>query len=135
MSGGALMTSIHTKESPRQLTSKSAYLALLCSLPVLLVFALLGDWHTGIGAAICCGLVILVVMVRWDLRKRWWFWAVILFGVALQVPIVLLVPWANRGLTGISVLPLGALDYGVVYGCVKLAEKMADRSEGSSSPS
>lgn len=127
------MPPIHSQESPRQLTSKSAYLALLCSLPVLLVFALLGDWRTGIGAAICCGLVILVVMVRWDLRKHWWFWAVIVFGAALQVPIVLLVPWGNRGLTGISLLPLGVLDYGVVYGCVKLAEKMASRNDGASS--
>ena len=126
------MPPTHSEESPRQLTSKSAYLAFLCSLPVLLVFAWLGDWHTGIGAAICSGLVILVVMVRWDLRKHWWFWVVILFGVALQIPIVLLVPWANRGLTGISLLPLGALDYGVVYGCVKLAEKMVKKTDSSS---
>ncbi len=123
------MTPIHSEESPRELTSKSAYLALLCSLPVLLVFAYLGDWRTGIGAAICCGLVILIVITRWDLRKHWWFWAVILFGAALQVPIVLLIPWGNRGLTGISLLPVAVVDYGVVYGCVKLAEKLMKKTD------
>jgi hypothetical protein len=57
------------------------------------------------------------------------------FGFLLQVPIVLLIPWNNRNLTGISLLPVAVLDYGLVYGCVKLVEKMMSRDGTASSPS
>jgi hypothetical protein len=73
-------------EAPRKLTAKSAYVAFLCAMPVLLVFSLLGRWEMGIGAAICSGVVFLVIRIRWDLRKHVWFWATIAFALLLQAP-------------------------------------------------
>ena len=109
-------------EKPRKLTSKSAYLALLMALPVFVLSCIIGKWETGIGAWICAALVLLIVRQRWDLRRRVWFWIVIAAAFLLQVPLVLWIPWGNRGLTGISLLPLGLLDYGLVYGCLRLIE-------------
>jgi hypothetical protein len=124
-----------SKVPNRELTSKSGYIALLFALPVLLIFVFLGRWEMGIGAWVCTGLVLLVVKSHWDLRVSPWFWLSIGVALLLQVPIVLLIPWGNRGLTGISLLPVAVVDYGLVYGGVKLAEKMASRSEENSSPS
>ena len=135
MSGGALMTAIDSKVPNRELTSKSAYIALLFALPVLFIFIFLGNWEMGIGAWICTGLVLIVVRSHWDLRGSPWFWLSIGVALLLQVPIVLLVPWGNRGLTGISLLPVAVVDYGLVWGCVKLAEKMASRNVRGGSPS
>jgi hypothetical protein len=118
-----MQTSNH-KEKPRGLTSKSAYLALLFTVPVLLLFCLLGKWETGIGAWICAGVVLLVVRQRWDLRRHFWFWIIVALAVLVQIPVVLLIPWENRSLTGISLLPVGVLDYGLMYGCIKLTEKV-----------
>ena len=121
------MPAIDSKVPTRELTSKSAYVALLFALPVLLIFVAFGKWEMGIGAWICAGLVGLVMKSHWDLRESSWFWLSICVAILLQVPIVLLIPWGNRGLTGISLLPVAVVDYGLVYGCVKLAEKMANR--------
>ena len=82
----------------------------------------------GFGAAPCFALVLLVIMVRWDLRKHIWFWLVILSAMLLQIPIVVLIPWGNRDITGISILPVAALDYGIVYGGIKLIERLMNRS-------
>ena len=49
MSGRSLMTTDDRREPTRDLTAKSAYVALFFALPVLLVFALLGKWEMGIG--------------------------------------------------------------------------------------
>lgn len=117
------MTELNEKRTTACLSSKSAYIALLCSSPVLLVLVFRGNWEMGIGAWICTGVVILVMQTRWDLRERPWFWLTISLALLLQIPLVLLIPWRDRGLTGISLLPLGVLDYGIVYGCVKLVEK------------
>lgn len=106
-----------------ELTSKSAYIALFFALPVLLVFAYLDKWEMGIGAWICFGLVLLVARTYWDLRGSPWFWVSIVFSSALQAPFILLVPWSNKSLSGISLLPVAVVDYGILYGCMKLVEK------------
>ena len=127
---GRILVAISIGKQPtRELTAKSAYLALLYSLPMLFLFAYLGRWETGIGAWICIGLVLMVVRTHWDLRKHGSFWGAIAFVTLLQVPLIMLIPWGNRGLTGISLLPIALLDYGFAYGCVKLIEKVIkDRS-------
>jgi hypothetical protein len=114
-------------ESPRKITTKDAYLILLCLTPILIVFAVLGKIWIGFGAWMCSGLVSLVVRSRWDLRMHVWFWATIFLAGLLQIPIVLFVPWNDRGLTWITFLPVAAMDYGLVYGCVKLVEKLMAR--------
>jgi hypothetical protein len=83
---------------------------------------------------ICAGLVMLVIITRWDLRKHVWFWVVIILAAFVQVPLVLFIPWKNRNLTGISLLPVAVLDYVIVYGCVKLAEKVAKRASCCAEP-
>ena len=132
MYGGELMAS-SVSESPRKLTAKAAYLVLLCSLPILIVLAILGKVWLGFGAWICTGLVILVARTRWDLRRHIWFWMIIVFAELLQMPIVLLMPWSNRSLTWFSFLPVAVLDYGIIYGCVKAVEKMMMVEKGSAS--
>jgi len=117
-------------ESPRKLTAKFGYLILLCSSPILVVFAILGKVHLGFGAWICTVLVMLVVRTRWDLRRHVWFWIIIIFAELIQVPIVLLMPWNDRNLTWITFLPVAVLDYVLVIGCVRLVEKMLRRDNG-----
>ena len=119
-----MMVADKCHDDSRKLTSKSAYMALLYSLPILFLFCFMGKWETGIGAWICSGLVLLAVRSRWDLRVHAWFWVAVTLALFIQIPIVLLIPWNNRNLTGISLLPVAVLDYGLVYGCIKLAERL-----------
>jgi hypothetical protein len=112
---------------PRKLTAKHAYLILLCSSPIVMAFAMFGKVWIGFGAWMCTGLVLLVVRKRWDLRIHFWFWTTIAFAELLQVPVVLFMPWNDRRLTWITFLPIAVLDYGLVYGCVKLIEKLMVR--------
>lgn len=121
------MPEIDPKSTARDLNSKSAYTALFFALPVLLAFGYLGKWEMGIGAWICAGLVLLVVKAHWELKCSPWFWASTIISIVIQIPFILLVPWNNRSLSGISLLPVAALDYGLLYGFFKLAEKMTER--------
>jgi len=118
--------STYTKELPREVSPKLAYRSLLYALPIFILFSVLGKWEEGIGAWICTTIVFLVVGARWDLRKRFWFWIAIGFGLLLQIPLVLLVPWNNRNLIWMTVLPVGVLDYFLVYYCVRVTEKLTN---------
>jgi hypothetical protein len=122
------------KKFPRKLNAKSAYVLLLCSSPILILFACLGEFYRGIGAWICAELILLVIWARWDLRKHSWFWITITFAAFLQIPFILFVPWQNRDLTWFSLLPAAVTDYAMVYGCIKLVEKLMKRSNEASTP-
>jgi len=71
------------------------------------------------------------VWIYWDLRKRVWFWATITILVLLHVPLVLFVPWSNTDYPGVVLLPIGLLDLAIVYGCIKLVEKVMNKSSKS----
>lgn len=121
------------KEGPRRLTGKFVYISVLYALPVVLLFVLLGKWEMGVGAGVCSSLVIQVIRTRWGLRKHVWFWIAVGFACLLQAPIVVMIPWGDRSLTAMKLLPVAALDYGAVYGLVKLAEMLMTKRDGTGS--
>jgi hypothetical protein len=121
-------------EAPRKLTPGFAYLIALCSSPMLFIFFFVGGLQLGIGAWICFTFVMLVVRIRWDLRRHVWFWITIGLGMFLQIPLVLAIPWNDRNLTWIIFFPIAILDYAVVYGCVRFVEKLMKREQEAISP-
>jgi len=110
--------------SPLELTRKDGLIAMLFASPMMLLFAFLGDWKRGLGAWACTGIVVLVVRVRWDLRGRSWFWTTVAVMGALQGPLVYYVPWSDTNLSYASLLPIGIVDFAIVYWCIKLAERL-----------
>ena len=106
---------------PRKLTAKGSYIMVFCSSPILLIFGRFGDLYRGIGAWFCAYTVLAVIRMRWDLRRQVWFWITIVFVAFWQVPLVLFLPWESNN-ARIIFFPVMLLDYGVVYGCVKLVE-------------
>jgi hypothetical protein len=122
------MGKLQENQSQNKVTRTAALLAMLFSSPVFLFFIYLHKVEEGIGVWICAGIVAVSIIVRWDLRKSAWFWVAILIGALLQLPFVVFVPWSNRYMSFVSFLPFGLLDYAMVYGCIKLAEKMMKRS-------
>jgi hypothetical protein len=125
------MTSPLPDKPPTILTQKLALLAMLFASPVFLLCIFLHRVDEGIGLWICAGIVVGFVLVRWDLRKYAWFWLAISIAVLLQIPFAIFVPWTDRYMSSVSLLPFGFLDYALVYGCVKLAEKLAARQVSS----
>jgi hypothetical protein len=55
------------------------------------------------------------------------------FRAVTAGPIVMLIPWNDRNLTGISLLPVVVLDYAFIYGTLKVVEKTMMRSDGAKS--
>ena len=112
-----------SEKTPRIFTRTIAIWAMLIASPVFIVFAVLGKPDEGIGVWICTGIVIGSGIIWWDLKRSVWFWMTILFASFLQVPFILFVPWDNRYMSFVSLLPFGFVDYAIVYGCMTLIEK------------
>jgi hypothetical protein len=94
--------------------------------PVYLVFYLLGKEEMGRSVFIVLGMTMLAIRVRWDLRHRVWFWAVIVLVLAAHIPLLFFVHWPEgyRGwLPAIGTLPIGLADVLIILGVVYFVEK------------
>jgi len=127
------MKEMDEEQSLSEVTGKWAVIAMLCLSPLYILFIYLGQPGKGRAAWICSGVILISIKMRWELRKHVWFWITITILCLLHIPLVFLVPWTDKSMPGISLLPIAALDFGIIYGCIKLIEKAMKRSGNSSS--
>jgi len=100
--------------------------------PVFLLFVLLGNADMGLTACIALGMIMLAIKIRWNLRKHVWFWGVIVFILAVHVPLFVLLRWPKGNFpTIVYTLPIGIADFLIVLGAVGLAEKLFSKDSSS----
>jgi len=116
-----------------RLTKGSALVTGLCVLPLYFVFDYMGNSGGGFAAACCAGVLITSARAFWDSRKCVWFWTILVILLLAHIPLVVFVPWTDRSYPGVVLAPYALADFGVVYGCFRLAEKVMG-TEGIPSP-
>ena len=101
-------------------------------LPVFALFAFLGYADMGLTVFIVLGAIVLAIKIRWKMRKHIWFWAIIIFMLAVHVPVFLIVRWPQGSTpTLFYAIPFGIADFLIISGALRLAEGFF--SKGSSS--
>ena len=78
-------------------------------------------------ATISAYIVAIAIRYFWDLRKHVWFWVTVTFIVCFHVALLLLIPWPDKDYRGVQLLPIGALDFGIIYGIIRLAEHVFEK--------
>ena len=114
-------------EEPKP-TDYTSTIILAILLPVLLFFSYIGKFDMGMNVAIVLGMWLLAIKIRWDLRTRVWFWGVVLFVLALHVPLFFLIRWPDGWVPGVALLPIGLADLAIILGAVKFVETFIVKS-------
>ena len=97
-------------------------------LPVFFLFVYWGKEDMGLAVLIVLGVTIGAIKLRWDLRKRVWFWAIIAVILALHVPLFFVVRWPQGNVpTLFYTLPFGIIDFLIISGVLGIAEKLLSR--------
>jgi hypothetical protein len=124
--GGDRMNMEETDYSKNQKSRKFGAIVGLCLGAGVFLSFMAGHVGRGIAAAVTSLALLLAVRSCWALRNRAWFWVAVGFLVALHLSLVLFIPWPNMFYVGMNyaLVPVTALDYGLVYGCIKLLEKI-----------
>lgn len=120
-----------TEDRVQEKEGAMKYLGLIifaCTLPVVFLVWTFGTFSMGLNAGICLGMNTLAVGNCWDLRRRWWFWCVIVFMLALNVPLIVAIQWPHRWVSRIELLPIGLADFGITVGAVRFVQKFIVRS-------
>jgi hypothetical protein len=116
-----------------RLTRKAALVVTLCAILLSFAFEYLADPARGRVASICAAMIMTTIWMRWDLRKRVWFWVAIAILALIHLPFVMLIPWTNKNYPGAVLLPEALLDLAIIYGAIKLIEKLATTITGAGS--
>ena len=124
----ATMDGSYRKQAICPITRKWGFLAGVCTSPVFILFAYLGDPARGRAAWISAGIVFVIIRAFWGLRKRLWFWTTVTMIAFLHVPLILFIPWGNQPLSYVALLPVGLSDFGASYGIIRLMEKVIERN-------
>lgn len=98
--------------------------------PVIIPFAYWGHFEMGEKAWFCISMTIIAIRARWSARRHRWFWWAVLVAAGLQIPILVYGLWRYQGFPVWSYLPLSMADFFLVYGCIKISERLFGRVNG-----
>ena len=114
-------------EEPRepQPTDWSGTIIGLAVVPVFLVFVHLGRPDMGLTVTIALAMFLLAIKFHWKWRKRTWFWPTLAVVLACHIPLFFMIRWPHtRGPMILYTKPLGILDFFIVSGALRLADKL-----------
>ena len=92
-------------------------------LTLLLLFIYMERQNMRLTLLIFLPVTIVVIRIYWGLRKRIWFWAVIVLMMGLHIPLVFIVRMPERWVPPMALLPIVLADVIIVAGAVHLVEK------------
>jgi hypothetical protein len=97
--------------------------------PVELVFIYLGKADMGLTVFIVLAAITLAIKLRWNSRKHGWFWAIIIFLLALHVPLFFVpVRWSHGKVpTLFYAMPFAIADFAIISGALGLGEKLLSK--------
>jgi UDP-N-acetylmuramyl pentapeptide phosphotransferase/UDP-N-acetylglucosamine-1-phosphate transferase len=78
-------------------------------------------------------MIAFAVAIRWEFRRRAWFWVTMVLVAALHVPLILLVPWTAKWVPAVVAIPFCLADLYLMLAILSVVGKLVERpriSEG-----
>ena len=107
---------------------KFALFLILCEIVIFAIALFFGQPELGLSACISIAILLTVLRATWKLREHVWYWVAVAVSVVLQIPFNVYVPLSNNAYRGVTLVAFGLLDFFVVWGCIKAAEKLMNRN-------
>jgi hypothetical protein len=99
-------------------------IAFALGIPLYIFLALIGQSSPGFPAAIALCMVVLNVGMFWRSRSRVWFWITVAVLSLAHSLLIVLIHWPRSTMIGRALLPIGGLDFLIIFGCMKLSQRL-----------
>jgi hypothetical protein len=83
-------------------------------LPIFLLFDHFGRLNMALPVLNCMAVFGFLIALKWQLRRRIWFWCILIFIAALHVPLILLIPWTNQWVPALAIGAIDSADFCVI---------------------
>jgi hypothetical protein len=100
-------------------------------LPITLLLDHLGRFDLALPTLVSIGMLGVAMAIKWNLRRRLWFWITMTVIVALHVALILSVPWTTKWVPAIVIIPFGIADLYVMLWILSVVGKFLARPKTS----
>jgi hypothetical protein len=107
---------------------KFALLIILCMLPTFGIFLFFDQPELGLGTCESIGVILIALRATWKLREHGWYWVAVVVSVAIQIPFIFYVPWSNHAYRSTALGAFAFVDFIIVWGGIKLCDKLLNRA-------
>lgn len=102
--------------------------------PVFFLFVYFDKADMGLGACIVLGMAMIAIRLHWKLRQHLWFWAIIVFILALHIPLLFVVRLPQGNVPTLAyTMPIGIADFLIISGAIRVGEKVFPHDSSSTS--
>jgi hypothetical protein len=71
-------------------------------------------------------IVAFAVVMKWELRRRIWFWTLMAIFMVIHVLLILFIPWPTGWIPAIVMIPIGLADLYVMLGILSIVGKFME---------
>lgn len=100
---------------------------ILGSVPIYWLFDRFGRVTLSLPILNCVGMLALVIIVKWKLKRHAWFWGTMIILALLHVPLVLVVPWTTRWVPALIIGAIDSVDLIVMLAILAVVEKLMEK--------
>lgn len=109
-----------------------ALIALVLCAPVYFLVAHFSTPGEARAAAVCFGVLVMVLRAFWNLRRQLWYWIIIASIVSCDAFFVTRVSWSSKDITGPVLGFIAILDFILIYGIISLVGRLMKRVDSNS---
>lgn len=120
------------KEVPDEQVKMWALIALVLCAPIYFLVAHFSTTGEARAAAVCFGVLVIVLRAFWNLRRQLWYWVIIASIVSCDAFFVTRVSWGSKDITGPVLGFIAILDFILIYGIISLVGKLMKRLDSNS---
>ena len=101
--------------------------------PMTFLFALYGRLELALPLMNIIGVLGLMILFKWRLRKQAWFWVTMVLIAALHVPLILFVPWRTRWVPALAIAVIDSADFCLILWILASVGKFMGESRAAES--
>ena len=74
----------------------------------------------------CIAVFGFLIALKWKLRRRIWFWCIMIFIAALHVPLILFIPWTTQWVPALAIGMIDSADFCVIVWVLAAAGRLME---------
>jgi len=99
------------------------------SMPLLLLFDRFGRLNSALPTLTCVVSLGFAIVLKWNLRRKTWFWITISVIAALHILLIVSVPWTDKWVPATAYAGAASLDLVVILVVLAIVEKLVGDPE------
>jgi hypothetical protein len=112
-----------------RLSWRTKVLIIVISALATFLFALYGRLELALPLMNVIGVLGLMILFKWKLRRYVWFWITMAVVAALHVPLIFFVPWATKWVPAVAIAGIDSADFCLILWVLILVEKFAGKQK------